>query len=167
MPSFTLAISAIGLGLSAAGVATQMYGVSQSAEASKKLAENQKQAEAVRHQQMTLEAMRKKREIIRQASIGQATAISAATNQGGAESSGLAGALSTVSGKAGGSLLATGQNEELGDRMFAVNSAGADLMGQRAQADGITSMGSGLGSLGGALVKNQEQLGKFATYAFS
>jgi hypothetical protein len=75
-------------------------------------------------------------------------------------------ALSTVSGRAAGATLATNQNEELGNKMFAINSRSADIMGERASAEGLAGMGSGLSSLGGALVKNQTEIGKIGNYLF-
>lgn len=166
MAAFSTIIAAIGLGLTAAGLGTQMYGMQQTAEANKKLAENQKQSEAVRQQQMTLESMRRKREIIRNAQVASAQATATASAQGGAESSGFMSALSTVSSRAAGATLATNQNEELGNRMFAINSASAGIMGERANAEAISGMGSGMSSLGGALIKNSTEIGKVGNYLF-
>jgi hypothetical protein len=160
------ALAAIGLGVSAAGLGVQMYGMSQTADANKKLSEQQKQAEAVRQQQMTLESMRRKREIIRNAQVASAQATATASAQGGAESSGLMSALSTVSGRAAGATLATNQNEELGNKMFAINSRSADIMGERASAEATTGFGSGLSSLGGALTKNSSEIHKIGSYIF-
>jgi len=154
----------IGLGVSAAGVGTQMYAMSQQAKVQKEMAEKQKEAEALRQQQMNLESMRRKREMIRSAQASSAMAVASATNQGGGESSGLAGALSTVSGRSGNSLLATSQNEELGNKMFGINSQMATLQGERAGYEGMAGMGSGLSSLGGMMVKNQQEIHKIGTY---
>jgi len=108
--------------------------------------------------------MRRKREIIRQSQLAQATSLSTATNQGGAESSGFAGALSSVSGAAGRSGLATDQNQELGNAMFESNKRLADIYGTGAGWGGVASMASGLGSLGGALTKNASTIAQIGTY---
>lgn len=160
----SVAIAAAGLAISAAGVTTQVVASQQSASAQKKMAEEQKKQEALRQQQMTLEAMRRKREIIRGAQVAQAQAQAQAGAQGSAESSGLQSALSTISGREGGAMLATGQNQELGNEMFASNTRMAGLMASRASAESMSSMGGGLGSLGGSLVKNSEMIGKIGQY---
>lgn len=157
-------IGAIGLAVSAAGVATQVYGATQAASASNRLAQQQRQAEQVRQQQMTLEAMRRKREIIRNAQVAQSQATAAANSQGGLESSGFQSALSTISNRADTATLATNQNQELGNRMFDINQASAGLMAQRASAEGIAATGSGLSSLGGSLIRNQQQIANIGTY---
>lgn len=159
-------IAAIGLGLTAAGLATQMYGMSQTAATQKKMSQEAKNQEAIRQQQMSLESMRRKREIIRNSQVASAQATASANAQGAGESSGLASALSTVSSRAAGATLATSQNEELGNSMFASNSRMASLQGDRAQSEMISGMGSGLGSLGGALVKNAPEINKIGTTLF-
>lgn len=164
MAAFSSIIAMVGLGLTAAGLATSVVGTMQNASAQKKMSEEQKKQEALRQQQMTLESMRRKREIIRNAQVAQATAQATAQSQGSAESSGLAGALSTVSSRAAGATLATNQNEDLGNQMFASNSRMAGFMGERASAESITGIGNGLGSLGGALVKNSNEIGKIGQY---
>jgi len=160
-------IAAVGLGLTAAGVGTQMYAMSQQKEVSKEMAERQKQAEAVRQQQMNLESMRKKREIIRNANVASSMAVSQATNQGGGESSGLAGALASVSGRSGGSALAVEQNTQLGNQMFEINKQSAGLQADRAGWDSVSGIGSGISSLGGSMVRHQQQLGSFGTWLYS
>lgn len=167
MAAFTSIVAAIGLGLSAASVGTQVYSMSQQAKVQKEMASKQREAEAVRQQQMNLESMRRKREMIRQANAASSMAVASATNQGGGESSGLAGALSTVSGRAGVGVLAGNQNQELGGKMFDINSQMATLQGERAGYEGMAGMASGIGSLGGAMIKNSETIGKVGTYLSS
>ena len=145
-------IAAVGLAVSAVGVGASVYGSVQQGKAQSKMAEEQKKQEALRKQQMNLEAMRRKREIIRQSQMAQAKSLATATAQGGAESSGFAGALGTISGQAGGATLATNQNQEIGGAMFDSNARMAGLMGASAGAGTIASAGNGLGSLGGALI---------------
>ena len=157
-------IAAVGLAATVAGVGVQMYSAVQAGDAQDKMREEQKKQESLRQQQMNLESMRKKREIIRQSTLARATSLSTATNQGGAESSGFAGALGTISGAAGRSSLATSQNQELGNDMFASNARMAGFMGQQASAGTMASMASGVGSLGGALTKNAGVISQVGQY---
>lgn len=167
MAAISTMIAAAGLALGAVGVGTQMYGASQSAEASSRMAAEQRRQEQLRQQQMTLESMRRKREIIRGAQVASAQAQAAAGAQGGAESSGLVSALSTISGREAGATLATNQNQELGNEMFKSNQNMAGFMASRANADMISGMGAGLGSLGGSLVRNSQQISQIGQYLFT
>ncbi len=164
MAALTTIIGAIGVAAGVAGTAISFMGMSAQADAQSKMQQEQKKQEALRQQQMNLEAMRKKREIIRQSQLARATSLSTATNQGGAESSGFAGALGTIAGAAGRGTLATGQNQELGNEMFASNARMAGFMGD-AQAGGtMSSFGGGISSLGGSLTKNAGTIGAVGNY---
>lgn len=156
-------IAAIGLAVSAVGVGTSIYGAIQQGNAQKDMAAEQKKQEAIRKQQMNLEAMRRKRDIIRQAQMASAKSLATASAQGGAESSGFAGALATTSGQAGGATLATSQNQELGNAMFASNARMAGYMGEAAQGGTIASAGSGLSSLGGSLIQNSRTISRIGS----
>lgn len=164
MAALTSIIAAIGIAAGVAGTAVSYMGMKDQADAQKKMQEEQKKQEALRQQQMNLEAMRKKREIVRQAQLARATSLATATAQGGAESSGFMGALATVSGAAGRSSLATSQNQELGNEMFASNARMAGLMGEYQQGGTMASMGNGLGSLGGALTRNASTISQVGQY---
>jgi hypothetical protein len=157
-------IAAVGVAASVAGSGAAIYGAYQQGENMEKVQAEQKKQEGLRQQQMSLEAMRKKREIIRQSTLARATSLSTATNQGGAESSGFAGALGTISGAAGRSSLATSQNQELGNDMFASNARMADFYGAAQSGATIASMGSGVSSLGGALTKNAGTINQVGNY---
>jgi hypothetical protein len=108
-------------------------------------------AEKLRKRQMNLEAMRKKREIIREGVMARAQALSAATAQGGAESSGLAGGYGQITGQVNRNLLATTQDQKLGNKMFKANQ-------QYAQGGMISSVGSGVASVGQQLPGAQDAL---------
>lgn len=160
MGAIATTIAAIGLAVSAVGVGTSVYGSVTQGQAQKKASEEQKKQEELRKQQMNLEAMRRKRDIIRQSQIASARSTATAQAQGGAESSGLSGALSTISTQAGGASLATSQNQELGNAMFDSNARLAGYMGAAAQGGSIASAGSGIGSLGGALINQSRTISR-------
>lgn len=164
MAALTTVIAAVGVAAGLAGTAVSYMGMQDQAKAQEKMQAEQKKQEALRQQQMNLEAMRKKREIIRQAQVARATSLTTATNQGGAESSGFAGALGTISGQAGRGTLATSQNQELGNEMFASNARMAGFMGAYQAGGTMASMGSGISSLGGALVNNAGTISQVGQY---
>lgn len=136
-----------------AGTALQMSGANKAAAA-------QQTAEDMRKAQMDLEATRSRRQIMRQALVARSEALSNATAQGAAQGSGLAGGLAQIQNEAGTSTLAVNQNQDTGNQMFGVNR-------RIAQAQTQQSTGSGISSLGGALVKNQQEIGRLGAYLFS
>lgn len=164
MAALTTIIAAVGIAAGIAGTAVSYMGAQEQADANKKMQAEQKKQEALRQQQMNLEAMRKKREIVRQANFARASSLSTATNQGGAESSGFQGALATISGNAGRGSLATSQNQQLGNDMFASNARMAGFMGQAQSGASMASMGSGISSLGGALTQNAGTISQVGQY---
>jgi hypothetical protein len=80
--------------------------------------------------------------------------------QGAAQGSGLQGGLAQVQNEAGTSTLAVNQNQDTGTQMFGVNR-------RISQAQTQQSVGSGISSLGGALVKNQQEIGRLGAYLFA
>lgn len=148
--SLSGAVGAIGTIGGLAGQFMQMSGAKQAAEASAK-------AEGVRFAQTRLEGIRQKRQIIRQALVARADALTAATSQGAAEGSGLVGGLSQIGNEADSAGVAVDQNFDLSKQMFRHNRAIA--AGQTRQATG-----AGISSLAGALVKNQGSIGRVGTY---
>jgi hypothetical protein len=173
MPAFTAAVGAAiggltsataigvgGLALSAAG----MYMNYQGAQEQKKAGALEREAEKVRQQQMNLDAMRRKRELIRQSQVAAAQSTAIAGAQGAGESSGLQGALGGISGQSGVNILGVSQNQEVGNKIFDINSRKSQVM---SNASFMSSTGAGLSSLGGALVKNEGIIGKLGTYMAS
>lgn len=153
-------IAAAGLGLGAVG-AYQQYKAGQGQE---KVIAAEQQANAVRNQQMTLDAMRRKRDVIRQAQVAQAQATSVASAQGAGQSSGVAGANASISGQSGVNLQGINQNEQIGNQLFAINNQRAEgLM----EANNASSLGAGLSSLGGAMMKNSGTIASVGQYAYS
>jgi hypothetical protein len=123
------------------GAAVMAIGTVISGVAALQQAKSAQKAEQIRKRQMNLEAVRQKREIVRQGIRARAEALSTATAQGGAESSGLQGGYGQIAGQQNRALLANEQDRKLGNKMFSAN---ADY----AKWGGIGAAGSGLSSLG-------------------
>lgn len=164
MAVFSTIIAAIGIAASVAGTAIAFKSSQQQAKAQKQMIAAQQRAEQQRELQMNLDATRKKREVIRQAQVARANALSTGAAQGAGESSSLEGAFGGISGQSGVNMLGISQNQEIGGKIFAANRDVGAAQGKMADAQSFGAMGSGLSSLGGALVKNSDTIGKIGTY---
>lgn len=142
----------------ALGTAATVAGTVMQAGAQKDIAEEQKRQESIREVQMQVDANRQRRGIIRQAMVARAESLSSATAQGAGSSSGLAGGIAQVTAERGSNLTGVNQAEQSGAAMFASNR-------NIASAQSRAAFGSGLSSLGGALVQNQEPIGRLGTFA--
>jgi hypothetical protein len=151
--------AAVGIGLAVVGGATSIYGASQKNDANADAIAAQQKALAIQQRANEIDGMRKKRQFIREGIISRATALSTATNQGAGNSSSLFGAYGQIQGRTawgiGGvnNALATsnqlyGANQELFQAKLAAN-----------EADMISQIGSGISSLGGALIGNSSAIG--------
>jgi hypothetical protein len=150
-------IAAVGVAASVASVGVSyMAGQEQ-----KKQAGLERQNEATRQNQMNLDAMRKKRDLIRQAQVASAQSAAVAGAQGAQESSGADGALAAISGQAGVNTLGINQNQEMGNSIFENNKQKATSMGI---SSGLAGAASGMSSLGGMMVKNATTIGKVGSY---
>jgi hypothetical protein len=116
-----------------------------------KQAKAAEKAEEARQQQMKLEAMRRRRESLRQATVARATALSNATNQGAGETSSLAGGLAQITNRAARNVQATNQDEALGNKVFEANK-------DYARASGLIAIGNGISSLGGVFDSAQNSM---------
>lgn len=143
-------IGVIGLGLGAVGTGVQMVAASKAEKA-------QKRAETLRENQMKLEASRTRRQQVREMLAARGAALTAAESQGAGEGSGVAGGLAQVQNTGGSAINATNQNQAISSNIFSANR-------QYASAQTLSSIGGGIGSLGGALVKNQSTLAKVGNY---
>jgi hypothetical protein len=143
-------IGGIGTAISAAGTVAGIAGQLMSASAAKK-------AEKLRETQMNLESAREKREIVRRSIMARSQALATGTAQGAQYGSGVAGAMGNVTNQAASGLLGVNQNQQIGAGIFSANR-------QMATAGMIGSFGSGLQSLGGSLVSNQDMYGRLGTY---
>lgn len=114
----------------------QAIGAAKQAKASEK-------AEKARQRMMQLEATRKRREMIREATVARAQAISSATAQGAGEGSALKGGIAQITSRQNRNVLASNQDEDLGNKVFQANR-------QYAKAGGLIAFGGGISSLGSA-----------------
>lgn len=158
-------IGAIGLGISGAGMYMQYRGQQAQAAAQEQSIAAQQRAERIRQQQMNLDAMRRRREMVRQMLAARAQALATVTAQGAGApgSSALGGAYGSISGRTNVNSLGVMQNQEAGNAMFSAN---ADLLTSyraSAQAGAGVALGAGLSSLGGALMKNNATISQVGT----
>ena len=124
------------MGLSVIGGVVSAIGSMKQAKASAK-------AEKLRERMMSLEAIRKRREIVREGVVARAQATSNAVAQGAGEGSGLQGGIAQITGRQNRNIVASTQDEELGHGVFKANR-------QYAKAGGLISLGQGISSLGSA-----------------
>ena len=135
-----MAAAAITLGSAVVGGVMQYQG-------QKKMIQAQQRAERLRERQMNLQAMRERREVVRNSILARATALATTTAQGASApgSSALGGAYGQIGGDAGRQTLAINQNQEIGKRIFAANRqyfAGSQTMGL---GSAVTGIGSAIG----------------------
>ena len=130
---------AVAIGL--VGGVMQAIGASKQAKASEK-------AEKARQRMMQLEAMRKRREMIREATVARAQATSNATAQGAGEGSGLQGGIAQITSRQNRNVQASNQDEALGNKVFSANRDYAKAGSLIAFGGGISSLGNALGSFG-------------------
>lgn len=110
----------------------------------------QQKAEKLRERQMNLQAMRERREVIRQSVVARATALATTTAQGAAApgSSALGGSYGQIGGERGRQIQAINQNQEIGQGIFKAN---------RQYFQGSQQIG-----LGTAIAGAGQAIGKFA-----
>lgn len=153
---------AVGVGVAAVGVGISGYGLFESNQARSAQQKAQQQAAASQAQQvaiqgqiigvqqqqnqqrqdaMTLDATRRRREMIRQSIAGRSQALTAATaaGAGGAGSSAVAGANAGIAGQTNVNMLGVNQNEEIGTNLFNLNSQISGLNQQYAAAGGVAN----------------------------
>lgn len=140
----------VGTALSVGGTALQVKGQLDASKAAK-------DAEKLRQGQMNVEAERQKRQVIRQSLIARGEAMNTAAAQGATEGSGIAGGTAQIAAQANENIGAINTSQGFGNAMFGVNRRATN-------ASTMASMGQGLSSLGGALFKNQEPIGRLGTY---
>jgi len=164
MAAVSTIIAAIGIAASVAGTAVAYKGQQQQAKAQKQLIAAQQVAEDSRKQQMNLDATRKKREIVRQAQLARAAAVATANAQGAGDSSALGGAIGGIEGQTGVNLAGVNQNQQLGNQIFDANAMAGRARASEADGGGMVATGSGISSLGGALIKNSGTIARIGGY---
>lgn len=139
----------------------------------------QQNVEKVSQQQMNLDAVRRQREIIRSSVVARSQAMSVETHAGAAGEGGstVGGIEGAISGRTGVNMLGVTQNQEAGNAIFGYHLDQLDAY-KKAAVDGFVpatpqfpnnsgttaAMAAGLGSLGGAFVKNEGIIGKGVDY---
>lgn len=123
---------------------------------------------ALRQQQMNLDAQRRKRDIIRSAQVATANAEAAAAGGGALNSSGVEGARAGISGQAGTNILGVSQNLEIGTGMFNIDNQKALAGFMKSQQEGAaskTGIGDYAAAAGGFLSKdNKESISSIFSY---
>lgn len=144
----------IGLGLAVAGTATSIFGGFQSNSAQKDAIKAQQKAEAIRERAITLDASRRRREIIRQGMILRSQALATGVARGAQDGSALPGSFAQIGGQVSFNLAGVNENEQLGHELFAANRELLDARMKQGDAETISNVGRGLSSLGGAVIGN-------------
>lgn len=167
MPAITTLIALAGLAIGATGAGISFASARANAAAQSQALTAQKQATQLQQQQMNLAATRQKREIIRQSVAARSAALSQTTAQGAAGPGGssLQGAYGSIAGRTGTNYEGVDQNQQLGNSMFAARQAQLSAYQSAASAQSWGAIGSGLGSLGGAMISGASTFGKIGTFA--
>jgi hypothetical protein len=146
----TGALGAIGTATSIAGTALGVMGQFKQAAAAEK-------AEEARRNQMTLEANRGRRAVIREAIATRSLALATATQQGAEAGSALPGASGQIIGRAAESMQGINFSEDISNQIFDANAA-------YARGGMISSLGSGLRSFGSDIASSAPMLNRLGTY---
>jgi uncharacterized membrane protein len=149
-----IGIAAIGLGIAAAGTYVQYDAAQDQRAASQAALDIQRQQERLRKRQMQFEAQRRQREITRNAIQQRAYALASTTAQGASRDSALQGAYGQISSRSATNSKGVAVNESIGNRMFGFNESLLGTYRSAADASANAALGSGLTSLGGAVMTN-------------
>lgn len=164
MAAVSTMVAVAGLGMAAAGTVMSTSAAAQQAQAQQQALAFQRQAEEARKKAMNLDAMRRRREMVRQSIIARATALATATKQGAQFGSALSGAYGNISGRTGVNILGINQNQQLGNEIFNANIGASMAYSEAASWGAYSQVGSGLSSLGGAVMKNSGTIAQIGTY---
>jgi len=164
----------IEVGLAAAALAVTTYGTVKQVQANKEQASAQQesiraqqQAEAARKQAAELDAMRRRREIVRNSIKSRSVALSTAISQGAGDSSGATSGSQNITSQEGVNLQGVDQNLALGGQIFDANQSrfAAESRGVSAASSALTY--GAISSLGGAVLKNTDRIDRIGTTLFS
>lgn len=151
-------VGAVGLGLSVFGAIEKYQGAQKQTAAQIQEVKDEQQQDKVRQQAMEVQARRQQMEAFRNQQRARALALNNATSEGAQFGSGLQGGYGQISGQTNTNLLGISQNLQSGNQMFALNQ---DISNQKiayAQAGGQINTGSGLSTLGGAMLSSMGTL---------
>ncbi len=146
-------IAGIGLATAAIGSAVQYEGTVQQSEASQK-------AERLRQQQMNLDAYRKRREVVRQMILAQATGKANAASQGASVTgdSAVIGGSQQAASTSGVNQTDIAQSQGIGNKLFQAN---ADF----AAGQITSSWGSNIQQAGGGIMQNSDVISRVGASA--
>lgn len=148
-----VALGAAALGASIYGTSKQVKAAKQQTAAMQQQIQMEQQAEALRMQQMELEAKRRNKETIRNQQRARSMALAAATVQGAGQGSGLQGGYGGIAGQANTQLLNTSQNLQIGRGLFAANQGISSARMSYAAAGTDAAVGRGFSSLGASIMQ--------------
>lgn len=126
------------------------------------------QQNALRQNQMNLDAQRRKRDIIRQAQAATAMAENSAANSGALNSSSMEGARAGISGQAGVNFLGVSQNQQIGNDMFALDNTRAMVgfqMSQNQNRQNRTNLGD-IGGIAGSFLNKDNRNSISSLYSY-
>jgi hypothetical protein len=112
--------------------------------------------EDARQKSANLDALRRQRAVVREMQQQRALALSNATTQGASAGSGLQGAFASIQGEGQTNIAGIQQQNDLGNQVFAANR-------QQRRAETRGSLGEGISTLGGSLVKNAGTISSIGT----
>lgn len=160
LTALAIGVAAAGVGVGVAGMVQQRAGQKQQAEYQQQAISLQQQQDAQRRQQMELDATRRKREMIRQSIIARSQALAATTAGGANTSSALPGAYGGVSGRTNVNELGVNQNEQIGENMFSIQGGITAANAGYARAGASAAAGAGMVSLGNMFIQNSSTISK-------
>ena len=148
---------AIGTALAAISTAATVVGTVGSTVMGLQGAAAAQDAEDARKKQMNLDAMRTRRQAMRESLRDRAIIQARATSQGAGEGSGVAGGIAQSAGDFGNTFMQTNQNQQIGSQIFSANA-------RQAQASTMGSAFAGLSSLAGSLMKAAPTINRVGNY---
>ena len=161
--------TAIGAALSVGGFISNLFGSSQAKSLAKQqnkiasqIADNSVAINELHREAATNDYLQSQRQLIRNAQVARATALSNATNQGAQFGSGLQGGYGQISGQMGDQLATIGGEYQLGQQEFDLDNANQKLQTQYNKLGGkinlLSGQGNSLMQLGTSLVNNGAKL---------
>jgi hypothetical protein len=157
------AIAAIGVAVGAAGLIGSNKAANDANAAQQQMLALQRQQMEEQRKQMELDALRRKRDIIRQSIAARSVALTTATAQGAQLGTGLQGAYGVIGGREGSNLLALSQNLTIGRNMADLKMNESFAQSRYANAQSQLAFYQGLTSLGGGLLKNLDSISRVGT----
>jgi hypothetical protein len=158
----------ISIGLQAVGFGMQLFGGMQSADISKQqakqsmeIAANEQKINQQKQLQQQMESRRMQMQTLRNAQRQRAQGTAAAVNQGASQGSGLQGALAQNTAEGLFNLQGVNQANQISSQIFGLNDLISGHKMQLAQLGGQQAEAQGLSSLGGSLMKVGPTIGAF------